>query len=84
MIKNKTDYLATIVVVVIIVYLGFVWTHSVFEGRLDFDIFSKGNYKGVLFAVIGGILWTVIANHYDKKKKGRKKKTGKKGSNKES
>lgn len=69
---DKTIKLA--LVIIAIVYFKMVWTHSVYAGRLDFDIFSNGGYIQIIVAVIGATLLTVATLRYNKMRKIQRKK----------
>jgi hypothetical protein len=81
--KKFEEIFFNLFIFLFILYLWLVWMHSVFMGKIDFDIFGNGGYKQVLLAIIGSIGWTLIASYYDKKKK-QKKARNKKISDQES
>ena len=76
-IKKDVRLLKDLVFLIILLYLWLVWIHSVYAGKLDFNIFSKGGYKQVLFATIVAMIYMVIRNYYDKRKQKRTTKKNK-------
>ncbi|MBI5694463.1 MAG: hypothetical protein HZC51_01820 [Nitrospirae bacterium] len=54
--------------VLFLIYTTLVATHSVFAGHLEFDIFSDGEWKGIVIAFVGGIGYATIRYYIEKKK----------------